>query len=117
MTGAAVGVGYQLAKILYERHATVYIATRAIAKIDAAIASLHKEVPDSKGRIEPLVLDLSDLTTIGPAARGFLKKETRLDVLVNNAAVMTPPSGSKSKQVRTFFLFFYFLASLDVGFG
>jgi retinol dehydrogenase-12 len=42
-----------------------------------------------------LYLDLADLTTIKPAVEEFLGKEERLDVLVNNAAVMVPPTGSK----------------------
>jgi retinol dehydrogenase-12 len=45
-----------------------------------------------------LYLDLSDLTTINPAVQYFLARESRLDVLVNNAAVMVPPTGSKSVQ-------------------
>ena len=103
VTGAAVGVGYQLAKMLYSQHATVYIATRSAAKIDAAISSLRASAPSSRGVLRAMVLDLSDLATIGPAARAFLDQESRLDVLVHNAGIMTPPAGSKSKQVRVWF--------------
>jgi retinol dehydrogenase-12 len=39
------------------------------------------------------------LRTIRPGAESFLKKESRLDVLVHNAAVMSVPLGSKDKQV------------------
>lgn len=77
----------------------MYIATRSEEKISRAIASIRQEYPDSRGQLEPLILDLADLTTIGPAARKFLEREGRLDVLVHNASVMTPPAGSKSKQV------------------
>jgi retinol dehydrogenase 12 len=45
-----------------------------------------------------LRLDLDDLTTIKKSAEEFLAKETRLDVLWNNAGVMIPPQGSKTKQ-------------------
>lgn len=48
-----------------------------------------------------LYLDLADLTTIKASADEFLSKETRLDVLWNNAGVMWPPKGSKSTQVST----------------
>jgi retinol dehydrogenase 12 len=41
---------------------------------------------------------LDDLTTIKASAEEFLAKETRLDVLWNNAGVMLPPQGSKTKQ-------------------
>lgn len=98
ITGAAVGVGYQLAKILYAKNGVVYIATRSKEKIDQAIASIKQDVPFSKGRLEPLLLDLADLQTIKPAIMKFLEREQRLDVLVLNAGVMTPPKGSLSKQ-------------------
>ncbi|KAL1980998.1 hypothetical protein VTN96DRAFT_3262 [Rasamsonia emersonii] len=98
VTGSAVGVGYELAKILYEKNGTVYIATRSEEKISRAIASIRQEHPNSRGRLVPLIVDLADLTTIRPAARTFLEQESRLDVLVHNAGVMRPPAGSKSKQ-------------------
>jgi NAD(P)-dependent dehydrogenase (short-subunit alcohol dehydrogenase family) len=45
-----------------------------------------------------LHLDLDDLTTIKKSAEEFLSKEKKLDVLWNNAGVMIPPQGSKTKQ-------------------
>jgi retinol dehydrogenase-12 len=38
------------------------------------------------------------LTTIKKSAEVFLSKEKKLDVLWNNAGVMTPPQGSTTKQ-------------------
>lgn len=49
--------------------------------------------------MEYLSLDLDDLGTIKMSADEFLSKEERLDVLWNNAGVMVPPAGSKTKQV------------------
>jgi len=46
-----------------------------------------------------MVVDLADLRTVKGAVEGFLAREGRLDVLVHNAAVMTPPAGSKDKLV------------------
>jgi retinol dehydrogenase-12 len=77
----------------------VYIAARSERKIDAAISSLRKECPGSKGDLKPLILDLSDLTTIKPAAKRFLAQQNRLHVLVHNAGVMMPPKGSRDRQV------------------
>lgn len=45
-----------------------------------------------------LHLDLDDLTTIKTSAEEFLSKEEKLNVLWNNAGVMFPPQGSKTKQ-------------------
>ncbi|KAF9870460.1 hypothetical protein CkaCkLH20_12127 [Colletotrichum karsti] len=98
VTGGVSGIGLELCKILYGANATIYIATRSASKIIAAIAQLKSLHPSSKGRLESLVLDLSDLTTIKPAVEVFLAKEPRLDVLVHNAGVMMPPQDRRSAQ-------------------
>ncbi|KAF2757409.1 NAD(P)-binding protein [Pseudovirgaria hyperparasitica] len=96
VTGAASGVGRELAKILYSANATVYVGARSLARVNEGIKSIRAEMGESKGRLMPLVLDLADLKTIRPAVEDFLSKETQLDVLVHNAGVMMPPVGSKT---------------------
>ena len=98
MTGASSGVGKQLAQILYSHHAKVYVTARSIEKADKAVADIKAACPKSNGQLIFLYLDLDDLTTVKKSAEGFLSKETRLDVLWNNAGVMIPPQGSKTKQ-------------------
>jgi NAD(P)-dependent dehydrogenase (short-subunit alcohol dehydrogenase family) len=98
VTGANSGVGAELAKILYGRNATVYVAARSQEKALAAIEEIKTAHPESTGRLMFLQLDLSDLTTIKSSADEFLAVETRLDVLWLNAGVMMPPQGSKTKQ-------------------
>ena len=98
MTGGYAGCGYELVKILYEKNATVYVAGRSQDKASVAIEQLKKAYPASKGKVEFLKLDLSDLSTVKPAAEEFMSKESRLDVLTNNAGVMVPPKGSKDAQ-------------------
>jgi retinol dehydrogenase-12 len=63
-----------------------------------AIGAMKEAYPDSKGRVEFLNIDLSDLATVKPAAEEFLAKESKLHVLTNNAGVMFPPTGSKDKH-------------------
>lgn len=98
ITGATSGVGLELAKILYSRSATVYVAARSSTKISTAIETVKSAFPKSTGRLEALCIDLSDLDTIKPAAQAFQRQEARLDGLVLNAGVMTPPEGSKTRQ-------------------
>lgn len=98
ITGGYAGIGYELAKILYSKNATIYVAGRSASKAEGRIASIKSEFPNSKGRVEFLFLDLADLGTIKASAQEFLSKEKRLDVLTNNAGVMIPPDGSKTKQ-------------------
>jgi retinol dehydrogenase-12 len=107
VTGAASGVGFELVKILYLAGGTVYIAARSTSRCEVAIQKLLEETrylgtgKDGmvKGKLESMVVDLADLRTVKPAVESFLQKEERLDVLVHNAAVMTPPAGSKDKLV------------------
>lgn len=98
MTGASSGVGKDLATILYQHNATVYLATRSETKTTDAIKEIKAKHPESKGEAIFLKLELDDLTTIKKSAQEFLAKESRLDVLWLNAGVMTPPQGSKTKQ-------------------
>ncbi|KAI1213964.1 short-chain dehydrogenase [Annulohypoxylon truncatum] len=98
ITGGYSGIGLELAKILYSKHARVYIAGRSEQKAVQAIADIRAEHPLSNGSLEFLFLELDDLRGIRAAADAFKALETRLDVLWNNAGVSRPPLGSVSKQ-------------------
>lgn len=98
MTGAHTGIGFALTNLLYAANATIYLAGRTPSKISTAISDLRAAHPSSTGSLTPLIFDLSDLSSIKPAVQEFLAKESRLDVLVNNAGVMWPPLDQKSAQ-------------------
>lgn len=98
VTGSSAGVGRELARLLYSRNATVYIAARSAERGNAAIKYIQEAHPSSTGALHFLKLDLNDLEGIKPSAEEFLSKEKRLDVLFNNAGVMVPPQGSVTKQ-------------------
>lgn len=99
VTGATSGIGYQLTKILFLAGAKVYLAVRSEAKAQETMKELKSLASDaSVGQLEYLHLELDDLSTIKSSAEEFKQKESRLDVLWNNAAVSLPPLGSKSKQ-------------------
>ncbi|KAK5676781.1 short-chain alcohol dehydrogenase [Elasticomyces elasticus] len=83
----------ELAKILYHRNGTVYIAGRLKSKAEAAIAEIKSAHPSSDGRLEFLRLNLTNLSTIKASAENFLRKEARLDVLTNSAATLRLPNG------------------------
>lgn len=105
VTGGSSGVGYELVKILYSKGGTVYMAGRSPSKLTSAIQQIKSEVATSPttittspGKLNPLTIDLSDLTTIAPFVSTFLSQESRLDVLFNNAGVSRQPAGSLTTQ-------------------
>jgi NAD(P)-dependent dehydrogenase (short-subunit alcohol dehydrogenase family) len=115
ITGAASGVGYELAKMLFIAGGTVYIAARSLARCQSAIDAMQEQAAGkvARGKLKYMVIDLSDLSTVKSAVDDFLKNETRLDVLVNNAGVMNTPLGSKGKQVYQYASNLYRQAKVD----
>jgi len=99
ITGAASGVGLELAKILYSKNATVYVAARSSKRADGGIQAIKQAVRSSQGLLKSMVVDLASLKTIRPAVDRFQAEESRLDVLFLNAGVMTPPSNSRTTDV------------------
>lgn len=98
VTGSTSGIGFELAQILYAANAKVWIVARSASKAQATVDRIRTAHPDSQGQLEILIVDFNDLTKIKPAAEDFLRRETRLDVLWNNAGVMIPPKGTKTAQ-------------------
>ena len=108
VTGAASGVGFELAKILYNAGGSVYVGARSTARCSDAIEKIRsssaaeKQAGDGKteGQLGSIVIDLADLSTVKGASEQFLQREGRLDGLIHNAGVMMPPAGSKDVLVR-----------------
>lgn len=98
VTGGTSGVGFELCALLYQAGGRVYLAGRSEANAQAAISKIKACAATSSGSLHFLSLSLEDLTTIKPAVEAFTAKESRLDVLLNNAGVSLPPRGSVSAQ-------------------
>lgn len=95
ITGANSGIGYETARALAQKNATVIMACRSLSKANEAKANIQKEIP--KADLVVLELDLSDLASIHKCVETFKKSYDKLDVLINNAGVMATPY-SKTKQ-------------------
>lgn len=98
VTGGYGGLGFELAKILYQHNATLYLAGRSADKMASAISTLQSLYPDSKGRVSGIIVDFSDLTTIAPAVTKFRAEQSSLHVLTLNHGVMFPPKGATGPQ-------------------
>jgi retinol dehydrogenase-12 len=103
ITGANSGIGKELARVLYSKNAKVYVAARSEEKAKNAIRDIrHGGSPakSSGGELVFLPLDLSDLNKVKEAARAFLAREGRLDVLFNNAGVLPGPAEPPAKTAQ-----------------
>jgi len=89
ITGANSGIGYETARALAHKGATVIMACRCTEKGPAAAKSITGENPP--GAVEVMQLDLADLSSIQNFAQTFNQKYDRLDLLINNAGVMMLP--------------------------
>lgn len=86
VTGATGGIGFETAKQLALRNARVYLTSRSAEKIEQTIVAIRKEA----GRdvdLHALRMNLEDLHSVKAAAEEFLRRESRLDILINNAGV------------------------------
>ncbi|GIH15757.1 oxidoreductase [Rugosimonospora africana] len=90
VTGANSGTGKEAAKRLAAAGAHVVMAVRTPAKGEAARAEILAAHPGA--RLEVRRVDLADLTSVREFADALILGGTPLDLLINNAGVMTPPS-------------------------
>ncbi|KAL1493226.1 hypothetical protein ABEB36_011319 [Hypothenemus hampei] len=93
ITGCNTGIGKETAKDFFERGARVIMACRNIEKATEA-ANEIKSSCISKENVGELVveeLDLTSLQSVRKCAETILNKESKINLLVNNAGVMMCP--------------------------
>ncbi|ANU11855.1 short-chain dehydrogenase [Planococcus antarcticus DSM 14505] len=89
ITGANSGIGFEAAKVFADRGAQIIMAIRDTAKGEAArdlIIATNKDA-----LVTVMKLDLADLASVRAFAENVKNQHSSLDLLINNAGVMTPP--------------------------
>ena len=82
------GIGFHTAYQLAAHGAKVYIGARSAEKADDAIQHMISNNPSiGADKLHSFVADLGDLKSVSAATQRFLDKESRLDILVHNAAM------------------------------
>ncbi|MCG5466293.1 SDR family NAD(P)-dependent oxidoreductase [Micromonospora sp. NPDC053740] len=84
VTGANTGLGFETARRLAERGASVVLAVRDTAKGKLAAARINGDVSVQE-------LDLTSLESVRAAAADLRATHQRIDLLINNAGVMYTP--------------------------
>lgn len=90
VTGGNRSIGLQVAKDLYAKGFSVVLGCRDAQKARNAISEISASVPKpTEGqKLSFVVLDLADAESIPRAVSDFKAQSDRLDVLVNNAAIL-----------------------------
>lgn len=86
ITGANAGIGKAAAIGLAQRGARIVLLCRSEPRGRAAMAEIERR--SGNGSLDLLVADLASQRQIRAAAEEYLRRFDRLDVLVNNAAVL-----------------------------
>ncbi|MBD2409361.1 short-chain dehydrogenase [Nostoc calcicola FACHB-389] len=101
ITGANKGIGYEIARQLGSRGATVFVAARDIGRGQEAADKLGLSGIDAKA----VQLDVVDQKTIDSTAQQIESEFGKLDILVNNAGILSdgdrlPPSQVDIQTLR-----------------
>ncbi|KAI0751787.1 NAD-P-binding protein [Daedaleopsis nitida] len=103
VTGGNSGIGCAVIEKLVRHGAKVYMGARSEQRAKAATERIHAaaaELEPGRGEVVWLPLDLSDPRSVVAAAEDFMQKEERLDILINNAAVLLVPYAKDHDNIQ-----------------
>ncbi len=89
VTGSSSGIGFEAARVLASKNATVIIAVRNMEKGNSAANKIRKQHKNAD--VYVMELDLASLESVRSFTTIFKEKFKNLDLLINNAGVMIPP--------------------------
>ena len=92
ITGSNTGIGYEAAAVLAGKGAHVVLAVRNLDKGKAAAERISAATPHAEVTLQQL--DLTSLASIAVAAADLRAAYPRIDLLINNAGVMTTPKAT-----------------------
>jgi NAD(P)-dependent dehydrogenase (short-subunit alcohol dehydrogenase family) len=91
VTGASAGIGVETGRAFAATGGKVFLTVRDMKKGETACKSFLEP-----GRVELLEMDNNSLDSVRAAAKSFLSKSNKLNVLVNNAGIMACPEAKSA---------------------
>jgi len=88
ITGCNTGIGKITAHEISKKGARIIMLCRNTEKADEAATEIRK---DTGNQVDVHKLDLSSLKSVRECAQILLDKEDKIDILINNAGIMTCP--------------------------
>lgn len=89
ITGANTGLGFATSEVIASKGGHVIMACRSQKRAQTAKNAILKKYPNAS--IDIILLDLGDLSKVAEFAQTYKTKYKTLDILINNAGVMTTP--------------------------
>lgn len=89
VTGANTGLGFQTALALSGAGAQVILTARSVSKGNMAAARIRAAHPEAP--LTFALLDLASLASISDFAEHLAQEHDRIDLLINNAGIASPP--------------------------
>jgi NAD(P)-dependent dehydrogenase (short-subunit alcohol dehydrogenase family) len=96
VTGASDGIGHVIATRLARAGADVVMPVRTPAKGEKAAEQIRSQAP--RADVSTRVLDLSSLDSVAALVDTLTAEGRPVDILINNAGVMTPPDRQSTKD-------------------
>jgi NAD(P)-dependent dehydrogenase (short-subunit alcohol dehydrogenase family) len=90
ITGSNKGIGFEIARQLGAKGFHIIISGRNANALETSLLKLKNEIVN----VESLLMDVSDEKSIKTAAGLFASSKRKLDVLINNAAILSKNDSS-----------------------
>ncbi|XP_047973369.1 short-chain dehydrogenase TIC 32, chloroplastic-like [Salvia hispanica] len=98
VTGASSGIGLETTRVLAKRGVHVVMGIRDMPAGERARQVIMKDNPSAK--VDAIRLDLSSMESVRSFASEFTSSGLPLNILINNAGVMTPPFALSADKIE-----------------
>jgi NAD(P)-dependent dehydrogenase (short-subunit alcohol dehydrogenase family) len=103
ITGCSSGIGIETARALHATGATIFATVRNVDKGQIVINEILASDPSNKSPIHLIPMELDSFVSIKAGAKAILGKTDRINIVINNAGVMSTPEGQTKDGFETQF--------------